>query len=69
MVLRGSGEFFEVTKRSLNHLQSQPGNGDVLGIEELTTLDRAALYHARALAPLLAPGDVVRRRGARRPGR
>jgi len=59
MVLRGSGEFFEVTKRFHNHLQGQPGDGDVLGIEELTTLDRAALYHARALAPLLAPGDVV----------
>ena len=59
MVLLGSGEFFEVTKRFHNHLQGQPGDGDVLGIEELTTLDRAALYHARALAPLLAPGDVV----------
>ena len=59
MVLRGSGEFFEVTKRFHNHLQGQPGDGDVLGIEELTTLDRAALYHARALAPLLTPGDVV----------
>ena len=59
MVLRGSGEFFEVTKRFHNHLQGQPGDGDVLGIEELTTLDRASLYHARALAPLLTPGDVV----------
>jgi trehalose synthase len=59
MVLLGSGEFFEVTKRFHNHLQGQPGDGDVLGIEELTTLDRAALYHAGALASLLAPGDVV----------
>ena len=59
MVLRGSGEFFRVTKRLHNHLQGQPGDGDVLGIEELTTLDRAALYHARALASLVAPGDVV----------
>ncbi len=59
MVLSGSGEFFRVTKRFHNHLQGQPGDGDVLGIEELTTLDRAALYHARALAPLVAPGDVV----------
>jgi len=48
-----------VTKRFHNHLQGQPGDGDVLGIEELTTLDRAALYHARALASLVAPGDVV----------
>jgi trehalose synthase len=59
VVLRSSGEFFRVTKRFHNHLQGQPGDGDVLGIEELTTLDRAALYHARALAPVLAPGDVV----------
>ena len=59
VVLRGSGEFFRVTKRFHNHLQGQPGDGDVLGIEELTTLDRAALYHARALASLVAPGDVV----------
>ena len=48
-----------MTKRFHNHLQGQPGDGDVLGIEELTTLDRAALCHARALAPLVAPGDVV----------
>ncbi len=59
VVLRGSGEFFRVTKRFHNHLQGQPGDGDVLGIEELTTLDRAALYHARALVSLVAPGDVV----------
>ena len=59
MVLRGSGEFFRVTKRFHNHLQGQPGDGDVLGIEELTTLDRAALDHARTLAGLVAPGDVV----------
>ena len=59
VVLSGSGEFFRVTKRFHNHLQGQPGDGDVLGIEELTTLDRAALYHAGALAPLVAPGDVV----------
>ena len=59
MVLRGSGEFFRVTKRFHNHLQGQPGDRNVLGIEELTTLDRAALYHARALAPVVAPGDVV----------
>ena len=59
VVLLGSGEFFRVTKRFHNHLQGQPGDGDVLGIEELTTLDRAALYHAGALASLVAPGDVV----------
>ena len=59
VVLLGSGEFFRVTKRFHNHLQGQPGDGDVLGIEELTILDRAALYHARALASLVAPGDVV----------
>jgi trehalose synthase len=59
MVLRGSVEFFRVTKRFHNHLQGQPGDGDVLGIDALTTLDRAADQHARALASLLAPGDVV----------
>jgi trehalose synthase len=59
MVLRGSAEFFRVTKRFHNHLQGQAGDGDVLGLDELTTLDRAAHHHARALAPLLAPGDVV----------
>jgi hypothetical protein len=32
VVLLGSGEFFRVTKRFHNHLQGQPGDGDVLGI-------------------------------------
>ena len=59
MVLDGSVEFFRVTKRFHNHLQGQPGDGDALGIRELTTLDRAALLHAEALAPRLSPGDVV----------
>ncbi len=59
VVLRGSGEFFRVTKRLHNHLQGEPGDGDVLGIEELATLDRAALEHARALVSMIAPGDVV----------
>jgi len=59
MVLRGSVEFFVVTKRLHNHLQGAPGDRGVLGIDELATVDRAADYHARALASLLAPGDVV----------
>jgi trehalose synthase len=59
MVMRGSAEFFRVTKRFHNHLQGQPDDGGVLGIGELTILDRAAHYYARALASLLAPGDVV----------
>jgi trehalose synthase len=59
MVLRGSAEFFRVTKRFHNHLQGQPGDGDVLGRDELAILDRAAHDHARALASLLAPGDLV----------
>jgi len=59
MVLHGSAEFFRVTKRLHNHLQGQPDDDDMLGIEELTALDRAALYHAEALASLLSPGDVV----------
>ena len=59
IVLRGSAEFFRVTKRFHNHLQGQPGDGDVLGIDELTTLDQAAHRHAGALASQLAPGDVV----------
>ena len=59
VVVRGSGEFFRVTKRFHNHLQGQPGSGDVLGIDELSTLDRAAHEHAGALASRLARGDVV----------
>jgi trehalose synthase len=59
MVLRGSAEFFRVTKRFHNHLQGEPGDEGVFGIDELTTLDRAAHDHARALASLIAPGDVV----------
>jgi trehalose synthase len=59
VVLHGSAEFFRVTKRFHNHLQGQAGDGGVLRIDELTTLDRAADYHAGALASLLAPGDVV----------
>ena len=41
MVLRGSVEFFRVTKRFHNHLQGQPGDGGLLGFDELTALDRA----------------------------
>ena len=67
VVLLGSGEFFRVTKRFHNHLQGQPGDGDVLGIEELTTLDRAAFYHARALASLVAPAGGEHREGERDP--
>jgi len=59
MVLRGSAEFFWVTKRFHNRLHGQPGDGDELGIKELTTLDQAGLAHAGELAPLLSPGDVV----------
>src|SRR5450755_1731888 len=59
MVVRGSAEFFRVTKRFHNHLQGQAGDRDVLGIDELTTLDAAAHRHARVLASQLAPGDVV----------
>jgi trehalose synthase len=59
MVLRGSPEFFRVTKRFHNHLQGQPGDGGILGFDELTTFDRAGHDHAGALASLLAPGDVV----------
>jgi trehalose synthase len=59
MVLRGSAEFFRVTKRFHNHLQGQPGDGGVLGFDELATFDRAGHYHAGALASRLAPGDVV----------
>ena len=59
MVVRGSAEFFQVTKRFHNHLQGQPGDGYVLGIDELMTLDHAAHQHARVLASQLASGDVV----------
>jgi trehalose synthase len=59
MVLRGSAEFFRVTKRFHNHLQGQAGDGGVLGIDELRTLDQAAHQHARVLASQLARGDVV----------
>jgi trehalose synthase len=59
MVLRGSAEFFRVTKRFHNHLQGQRGDGGVLGFDELTTFDRAGHYHAESLASMLAPGDVV----------
>ena len=59
VVLRGSAELFRVTKRLHNQLQGQPGDGGVLGVDELATLDRAAHDHARALASLLAPGDLV----------
>ena len=59
MVLGGSAEFFRVTKRFHNQLQGQAGDGGVFGIDELATLDRVARSHARALASLLVPGDVV----------
>ena len=51
--------FFGGTKGLQTNSHGQPGDGGVLGIDELATLDRAAHYHARALASLLSPGDVV----------
>jgi hypothetical protein len=55
---RGCGSVI-CAKRFHNHLQGQPGDGHVLGIDELTTLDQAAHQHARVLASQLASGDVV----------
>ena len=59
VVLRGSGEFFRVTKRFHNHLQGQSGDGHVLGIDELRILDQAARQHAGVLASQLAKGQTL----------
>lgn len=59
MVLGGSAEFFRVTKRFHNHLQGHSNDEGILGIDELRILDGAGYHYARALASLLAPGDVV----------
>jgi trehalose synthase len=59
IVVRGSSEFFRITKRLHNHLHGHQGDGPSLEVDELAILDRAAEAHARAISAMLRPADVV----------
>lgn len=59
IVIRGSSEFFRITKRLHNHLHGHRGDGPSLDVDELAILDRAAEEHAGALAGMMRPADVV----------
>jgi trehalose synthase len=59
VVIQGSPEFFEVTKRIHNHLHGFPGDGGPLGDEERARYEEATERNAEWLTPLVQPGDVT----------
>ncbi len=59
LVVEGDAPFFALTKRIHNLLHGSPGDGGVLGPDERTTYEALLAREAGALAPVLAPGDVV----------
>ena len=59
LVIRGSPEFFRVTKRIHNVLHGQPGDGGALGDDERRTYEAGLSPNAEELARLVGPDDVV----------
>ncbi len=59
VVVRGTEDFFRVTKRLHNHLHGQLGDAGPLGPSELDVLDRLGRLHAESLLRWIRRGDVV----------
>ncbi len=59
VVIEGSPEFFQVTKRIHNHLHGFPGDGGSLGEGEREVYEAALSANAAALADEMMPADVV----------
>ncbi len=58
-VVRGTPEFFRVTKRLHNWLHGSRGDGGRLGRSEVAIFDRVSRWHAEALVGRVARGDIV----------
>lgn len=59
LVLDGSPEYFEITKRTHNNLHGWPGDGGELGEAERAVYDRCLSPSRKELRDRVAPGDVV----------
>lgn len=59
VVIDGDAPFFLVTKRIHNLLHGVAGDGGPLGSAEREAYERVTAANASALAPLVAPGDIV----------
>ncbi len=59
VVVDGSPEFFEVTKRIHNRLHGSPGDGGELGESERQVYERTLRASAAELAATVSPRDVV----------
>jgi trehalose synthase len=57
--IRGSEEFFRITKRIHNHLHGSPGDGGPLGESERAVYEAALAESAAELGDLVRPGDIV----------
>jgi trehalose synthase len=59
VVIRGTPEFFDVTKRVHNRLHGSTGDGGPLGPEQRAIYESALEENARELADLVRPRDIV----------
>lgn len=59
LVVEGSPEFFEITKRIHNHLHGASGDGGELGRRERASYEATVADAARELARRVRPDDVV----------
>ena len=59
VVIEGSPDFFQVTKRIHNRLHGVRGDGGPLGARERAVYEDASERNAAALVQLVAPGDIV----------
>ena len=59
LAIRGSGEFFKITKRIHNQVQGFEGDGGDLGEAEHDAYARSLAWAGRELAATVRPGDIV----------
>lgn len=59
LVVQGSPEFFTITKRIHNQIQSFEGDGGDLGQREHAEYERSLAAGGRELATMVRPGDIV----------
>src|SRR4051794_7614545 len=59
VVIDGTPEFFDLTKRIHNRLHGSAGDGGRLGSREHAIYEAVTLANAASLAELVSPGDVV----------
>jgi trehalose synthase len=57
--IRGSEEFFRITKRIHNHLHGSAGDGGPLGESERAVYEASLAESAAELGELVRPGDIV----------